>query len=252
FEGGTADNYDLELGSNTFIPGFEDQLIGIKKNETRDVNVSFPDEYGAKELAGKAAVFEVICRKVSYKEMPELNDEFAKDVSEFDTLEEYKADIRSKLTEELTKRSEQTRENKLIERIVDAVTVEIPEEMTENQIEDMLNEFSYRLSYQGLKMDDYLKYSGMTEEQLKAGYREPAVKAVKSRLVLEAIIKKEGIEPASEEIEAKIAEYAKSSGKTVEEYRKKVSGREFEYIANQVLSDKLMAFLKANNTFAEV
>lgn len=248
FDGGTAEKQPLELGSGSFIPGFEAQVEGMNIGESKDITVKFPEDYH-KELAGKEAVFAVTLHEIKKKELPELNDEFAKDVSEFDTLEEYKKDIEKKLAETNAKKAETETENALLDAITDASEVEIPKAMIESQKDQMVNEFKYRLMYQGMKYEDYLKYTGMTEEQLKESYTEQAEKTVKSRLTLEQIIKQEKFSATEEEKKAKITEMAEKANKTFEEYSKTVNERQLEYIENQIITDKLFNMLRENAVF---
>ncbi|MGN1099506.1 MAG: trigger factor, partial [Christensenellales bacterium] len=179
FDGGTAEKQNLVLGSNMFIPGFEDQLIGVKAGESRDVKVQFPANYGAENLAGKDAVFACTVHQVKVKELPALDDEFAKDVSDFDTLEAYKEDIKKNLQTANDRRAEQEAENDMIEAIVSDIKVDsIPDCMIDSQTDDLIKQFEYRLMYQGMKLDDYLKYAGITMEQMRKDYRETAEKNV--------------------------------------------------------------------------
>ena len=247
FDGGSAEGYDLELGSGSFIPGFEDQLIGAKAGEERDVNVTFPEDYGAEELQGKAAVFACKVNAVKRKELPALDDEFAKDVSEFDTLAEYKADLKNKLTQEAEARADRDFEEALVKAVVDGAEVDIPEVMFDNEVEDMIAEFEQRLSVQGIKLEQYLSYVGMTREQLAEEYKVQAKVSVKTRLVMEEIVKREELKFEEEELEAKLAEYATRYNQPVEDFKKRVGRDFYEHVANQVLSEKLMAMLKAEN-----
>lgn len=248
FEGGTAEHYELELGSGQFIPGFEEQLVGVKAGDKKDVKVTFPEDYQAEELKGKEAVFECTIHSVKVKELPALDDEFVKDVSEFDTLDEYKADIKTKLTEDAGKRAERDFEDALVDAIVAGSEVEVPEAMIDAEAEDMVGEFEYRLMYQGLKLDDYLSYIGLTKDQLKGEYKEQAAKSVKIRLVMEKIVKEEDLKFAEEEIDAKIEKAAQEAGKTADEFKKSLRKEQIDYLVNQILSDKLMSMLKEANT----
>lgn len=246
FEGGTAEKYDLELGSGSFIPGFEEQLEGVKVGDVKDVNVSFPEDYHA-ELAGKSAVFTCTINKVSKREMPEIDNEFVKDVSDFDTLDEYKTDIRAKLLSEAEKRAEATNENKLMDAVVDGSEVVVPSELVAERQQEMYDEFSQRLMYQGLKIEDYCKYMKTTEEQLKDSYKQAAEKYVKTRLVFEQIIHEESLKPTYEAIEAKIKEFADEMHQDLDTFKKGLTAEHLDYIANAVLNDQLIDFLKANN-----
>ena len=182
FDGGAAQDYELELGSGTFIPGFEDQLIGAKAGEQKDVKVTFPEEYPAKELAGKEAIFACTVKAVRVKELPAIDDEFVKDISEFDTLAEYKADVKKRLVEEAKRKAEREYEDALVEKIVDASEVEIADAMINEEVEYMLHDFEHRLAHQGLRFDDYLKYVGMTKEQVAEEYKPQAEKTVKVQI----------------------------------------------------------------------
>ena len=183
FDGGTATNYDLEVGSHSFIPGFEEQLVGMKKDETKDIKVKFPENYHAEDLKGKDSIFTVTIHKITEKELPELNDELAQNMSEFNTLAEWEADIKKSLQEKADQQATVEVENALIETITDSSKVEIPESMIEEQIDAFLREFEYRLMYQGLKLDEYVKMMGTTIEDIRKDRREDAIKTTKTRLV---------------------------------------------------------------------
>ena len=208
FEGGKAEHYSLVLGSGSFIPGFEDQVVGHSAGEEFDVNVKFPEEYGAAELAGKDATFKIKLHEVKYKELPELDDDFAKDVSEYDTLDELKDSIRKGIETNHEKQADQKVENDLIDQVVGGMKAEIPDAMIESRIEELVQDFQYRISQQGLKLEQYLQYMGMTMEQFKEQFREQADKQVKMRLAMEAIVAKESIEATEEEFEAEIKRIA--------------------------------------------
>ncbi|MDD3693135.1 MAG: trigger factor [Oscillospiraceae bacterium] len=201
FDGGKAENYNLKLGSNQFIPGFEDQIVGKSKEEEFDVNVTFPEDYHTQELAGKPAVFKCKLHEIKTEELPELNDEFAKDVSEFDTLDELKANMKSKLEHEREHAAENAFESELMDQIVGGLKAEIPNAMFENQIDDSVRQFEQRLSMQGLNIDTYLQYTGKEMDELRDSFRESAEKNVKIRLALEKIAQTENITPTDEEIE---------------------------------------------------
>lgn len=251
FEGGTASNQELTIGSHAFIPGFEEQMVGMTVGETRDLNVPFPTDYHAKELAGKDSVFTVTVNKILKEEMPELNDEFAKDVSKFDTLAEYKADVEKRLQEGNDRRANAENENALIEAVTATSSVDIPQCMIDSQIDYLVRDMEYRLMYmyQGMKLEDYLKYTGSNMEELRKSKAEEAKRDVKIRLVLEAIVKAENLDVTDAELDAELARIAESAGKSVEEYRKGVDDRQLSYIKNDLLMKKLIEFLKANNTF---
>lgn len=226
FEGGKGENYPLELGSNSFIPGFEEQVAGHKAGEEFDVNVTFPEEY-TPELAGKDAVFKVKINEIKTKELPELDDEFAKDVSEFDTLDELKDDIRKQISEKKENDAKTDFENQLIEQVVDNMEVEIPECMINNRCDEMVQDYSYRLQMQGLDLDTYLSYMGQDREAFKASFIEGAKKQVEASVALTAIIEAENIEATEEEIDAEIAKLA-------EQYQ-----MDAEQIKNAVPADQL-------------
>ena len=247
FDGGSAEGYDLTLGSGSFIPGFEDQLIGTKKGEKKDVKVTFPEDYHAEELKGKEAVFECTVNAVKKKELPALDDDFAKEISEFDTLAEYKADVKNKLMKDAEMRADREYEDAIVQAVVDGAEVEIPQAMIDQEAEDMAKEFEYRLSYQGIKLADYLGYVGLTREQLLDEYKEQAAKSVKTRLVMEEIVKKEEMKFEQEELDAKLAEMAERSGQDVDTFKKGLGREHYDYLANQILSDKLMAMLREEN-----
>lgn len=247
FDGGSAQDYDLTLGSGSFIPGFEDQLVGAKKGDKVDVKVTFPEDYHATELKGKEALFECTVNAVKRKELPALDDDFAKEISEFDTLAEYKEDVKNKLMKDAEMRADREYEDALVQAVVDGAEVEIPQAMIDQEAEDMAKEFEYRLSYQGIKLADYLGYINMTREQLLDEYKEQAAKSVKVRLVMEEIVKREEMKFEQDELDAKVAEMAERSGQDVETFKKGLGREHYDYLANQILSDKLMAMLRKEN-----
>lgn len=245
FEGGKAEGHDLEIGSNTFIPGFEDQVIGMKIDEEKDINVTFPEEYFSKELAGKEATFKVKVHEIKKKELPELDDEFAKDVSEFDTLEELKADIKSKKEKQNEERAKYETQEAVVKALCEDMKVEIPTGMIELEVENMLKDIEQRLSYQGLKLDQYLQMMGKTEDDMKKEYEPQAIEGIKSRLALEAVIKAEKIEATDSEVEEKMKEMAKNYGKeNDEEFLKNENVK--NYIKQGVASEKAIDFLVKN------
>ena len=208
FEGGKAEHYSLVLGSGSFIPGFEDQVVGHSAGEEFDVNVKFPEEYGAAELAGKDATFKIKLHEVEYKELPALDDDFAKDVSEYDTLDELKDSIRNNIKTNLDKQAEQKVENDLMDQVIANMKADIPDAMVDSRIDELVQDFEYRISQQGLKLADYLKYMGMNIEQFRAQFKEQADKQVKMRLAMEAIVAKEGITASDEEFEEEVKRIA--------------------------------------------
>ena len=208
FEGGKAEHYSLVLGSHSFIPGFEEQVVGHAAGEEFDVNVKFPEEYQASELAGKDATFKIKLHEVKYKELPNLDDDFAMDVSEYDTLEELKNSIRKGIEDNNEKMADQQVENDLIEMVVNNMTAEIPQAMYDERIEELVQDFQYRISQQGLKLEQYLQYVGMNMDQFKAQFAEQAEKQVKMRLAMEAIVAKEGITASDEEFDKEVQRIA--------------------------------------------
>lgn len=245
FDGGKAEGHELEIGSNTFIPGFEDQVIGMKIEEERDIQVKFPDEYFSKELAGKDATFKVKVHEIKKKELPELDDEFAKDVSEFDTLKELKEDIKQKQQKQNDDRAKYETQEAVMKAVCENVKVDIPSGMVEMETDNMLKDMEQRLSYQGLKLEQYLQMMGKTEEDMKKEYEPQAKEGIKSRLALEAVIKAEKIEATDDEIDEKLKEMAKNYGKeNDEEFLKNENVR--KYIKEGLTSEKAMEFLVKN------
>ena len=244
FEGGKAENHELEIGSKTFIPGFEDQIIGMKVDEERDINVKFPDEYFSKDLAGKDATFKAKLHEIKRKDIPAIDDEFAKDVSEFDTLKELKASIKEKLeTESASKAKFETEEN-AIKAVCDATDIEIPSGMVDTEIDNMLKDIETRLSYQGLNMKQYLQMVGKTEEDMRKDYEEQAKTSVKSRLVLDAIVKAEKLEASIDEISEKIKEMADNYGRKVEDLEN--NEHLVNYIKENLANEKAIKFVVDN------
>ena len=248
FEGGKAEGHELEIGSGSFIPGFEDQLVGMKIDEEKDINVKFPEEYFSKDLAGKDAVFKVKLHAIKKKELPELDDEFAKDVSEFDTLAELKASIKEKLEKNNAQRAKYETEEAAIKAVCENAKLDIPTGMIDLEVDNMLKDFEQRLSYQGLNMEQYLKMIGRTEEEMRKEYEPQATEAIKSRLVLEAIINAEKIEVVEDEIKAKMEEMAKNYGKKVEELSENENLK--KYLEEGIKSEKALEFIVANAKFA--
>jgi len=247
FDGGKAEGHELEIGSGSFIPGFEDQLVGMKIDEEREIKVTFPKEYFSKDLAGKEAMFKVKLHEIKRKELPELDDEFAKDVSEFDTLAELKASIKEKIEKNNEQRQKYETEDLAIKAVCKDVKVDIPSGMVEFEVENMMKDFEQRLSYQGLNLDQYLKMIGKTEEEMKKEYEPQAIEAIKSRLVLEAIIKAEKIEASEDEIKAKMEEMAKNYGKKVEEISENENLK--RYLKEGIESEKALEFIVNNAKF---
>ena len=250
FEGGKAENHELQLGSNTFIPGFEDQVAGMKVDEVKDINVTFPEEYFSKDLAGKAAVFKVTLHEIKVKELPVIDDEFAKDVSEFDTLAELKADVKAKKEEQNALRSKSELEEAVVKAISEASEVDIPAGMIEVEIENMAQDMDRRLSYQGINLEQYLKMVGQTMDDFKK-QNEPAAKdSIKYRLVLEAIAKDAKVEVSDEEVEAKIKELAETYGRKEDEL--KANTELVENIKESLKSEKVITMVVENAKVTEV
>ncbi len=245
FDGGKAEGHELEIGSNTFIPGFEDQVIGMKIDEDREIQVKFPEEYFSKELAGKEATFKVKVHEIKKKELPELDDEFAKDVSEFDTLKELKENIKEKQQKQNDEKAKYETQEAVMKAVCENVKVEIPSGMIETEIDNMLKDIEQRLSYQGLKLEQYLQMMGKSEADMKKEYEPQAIEGIKSRLALEAVIKAEKIEATDKEVDEKLKEMAKNYGKeNDEEFLKNENVR--NYIKEGLASEKAMNFLVEN------
>lgn len=234
FEGGEGNNYSLSIGSGTFIPGFEEQLVGVNVGDEVDVNVTFPEEYHAPNLAGKLAVFKVNVNDIKVKELPELNDEFAKDVSEFETLEELKADVKKNLEENNSKKAEGELRNRVVDKVAETVEIDVPEAMVQTQIDNMLMELDYQLQMQGLNLQQLLQMSGKTIEELKTERRPEAEKLVKSSLILEAIAKAENIEVSDEDLEKEIEEMGKMYNMEVEQLKSSLRDADIEDIKGQL------------------
>lgn len=250
FEGGKGTDYPLVIGSGQFIPGFEEQLIGLKKDAEADINVNFPEEYGTSELAGKPALFKVKVKEIKMKELPALDDEFAKDVSEFDTLEEYKQDLRKKLTDEAEHKAKHETEDKVVEKIADNATVEIPEVMIERQIDNLVRDFDMRLRYQGLDLDRYMEIMGMDAQAFRGQFKTRAESEVKIQLVLEKIGKEEAITPEQEELDAEIARLAENYKQNAEDFKKHLRPDDIQYIKENVAIRKTVDFLVQNAKIA--
>lgn len=246
FEGGQAENYSIIVGSNTFIPGFEEQLVGMKLNEEKDLSVKFPEEYHAENLAGKDAVFTVKVNEIKEKELPELDDEFAKDVSEFDTLEDLKADVKAKLQKTKDEYADRELENKLVKMAAENATVEIPEAMIDSQVENMVYDFEYQLKYQGLDLENYLKFTNMSIEGLKEQMRPDAKSRVLNSLVIGAISKSENIESTEEDLEQELAKMAESYKMEVDKLKSTLRPSDMDYIKDTVVARKTVEFIKGN------
>ena len=244
FAGGTAENQTLKIGSHTFIPGFEEQMIGMNLGEEKDLQVKFPEEYHAEELKGKDAVFHVKVNGIQATEKPELDDDFAADISEFDTFAAYKESIVKELTDQIRKNNDIAAENALVEKAVENAEMDVPQAMIDDQAEYMVREMAMRMSYQGLKMEDYLKYTGQTVEGLKAMYKPEAEKRVKTELVIEAIRKAEAVEPGEAEIEKAIADQAERSGQDVETFKKNLTDEQKDYLKDNAAIQMVLDIMK--------
>ncbi|MBE7067871.1 MAG: trigger factor [Clostridiales bacterium] len=247
FDGGEAEGFDLTLGSGQFIPGFEDQVVGMAIGETKDVNVTFPENYQAENLKGKPAVFSVKLNGIQAKELPELTDEFIKDATGSESVEAYKAKAKERLQAQADKRSNDATENSILEAISANTEVEIPQAMIDREIDSLVQKFEYQLMYQGLKLQDYLEFLKTTMADFRKNYEEQAKKNVTSQLIISQLIKEENIEATEEEVDAKIAEQAKAVEKETEEYKKGMDPRQFDYIRSDIIITKLFDMLKANN-----
>ena len=245
FEGGKSEDYPLTIGSHSFIDTFEEQLIGKNIGEECEVNVTFPEEYHAKELAGKPAVFKVTVKEIKMKELPELNDEFAEEVSEFETLDEYKADIRSKLLERKQKEAAIENENRVVEKVVENASMEIPEKMLETQVQNMINDYARRMQNQGMPMEQYMQYTGMTLESLQEQTRPQAEKSIRTRLVLEAVVKAEDIQISDEAVEEELQKMADSYKMEVEKVKEFMGERELKQMREDLAVQEAIDFLVA-------
>lgn len=243
FEGGTAEDQTLVIGSGAFIPGFEEQLIGKELNEETAINVTFPEEYHAPDLAGKEAVFEVKIKAIKEKELPELDDEFASEVSEFETLEEYKADIKEKIRADKKAQAKTERENKIVDTAVDNASMDIPEAMIEEQVQQMTEEFAQRLSYQGLNLEQYLQFTGMDAQKFADDMKPQAVKRIETRLVLEAIVKAENIEASEDDFKAELEKMAEMYQMEAEQLEKMIQGSQKDQMMDDIAVQKAVDFL---------
>ena len=244
FEGGKAENHELEIGSHTFINGFEDQIIGMKLEEEKDIKVKFPDDYFSKDLAGKDAVFKVKLHEIKKKELPKMDDEFAKDVSEFDTLDELKNSIKEKLDTQNVEKAKYETESEAIKAVCENAKLDIPNGMVEVEIDNMMKDMETRLSYQGLNMHQYLQMMNKTENDVRDNFRGQAKESIKTRLVLEAIVKAEKIEATPEEITEKIKEMASQYGRKEEELQENEQLK--EYLSASIENEKAIDFIVKN------
>mgnify|MGYP000118533419 FL=1 len=251
FEGGTAENQTLTLGSGQFIPGFEEQMVGMNIGEEKDLNVTFPEKYHSEELAGKAAVFHVKVLSATRTELPKLDDDFAADASEYNTFAEYKDSIVKELNDRAAKNNEIAVENALVEKAVENASMDIPQAMINEQTNYLLREMQMRMAYQGLKMEDYLKYTGQTIQQLADMYKGEAEHRVKVELTLDAIRKAEGIEPTDEDVAKQIAEQAERMGQSVEDFEKTLTDEQRGYLRDTAAIQKVVDLMKQDCTVEE-
>ena len=251
FAGGTAEGYDLELGSGSFIPGFEEQVAGMSIGEEKDIVVRFPADYQAENLRDKDATFHIVLHAIKGKELPELTDEYVKKHTGSETLADYTAKVKERLEKQAEAKGRDQTENSILEAISKTVEAEIPQAMIETEIDAIVRDFSNRLMYQGLKLEDYIKYMGQTMEQFRAQFAAQAKARVISQLVIEKIVKDENITATDEEVDEKVASQAKELDKDVEEYKKTIDPRQLAYIRNDIIITKLFDFLTANNNLVK-
>ncbi len=246
FEGGKGENYSLTIGSHTFIDTFEDQLIGKAIGEEVEVNVTFPEEYQAKELAGKPALFKVTVKEIKVKELPELDDDFAQDVSEFDTLDEYKENIKATIKENKEKELKTAKENEIVDKIIEEATMDIPDPMIAAQVNQMAEDFAQRMQYQGLSLEQYFQFTGMDAAKFMETLKPQAVKRIQSRLVLEAVAKAEDIQVSEEELEKELTEMASMYQMEIEKLKELVGEKEKEQIKADIAVQKAVDLVVAN------
>ncbi|MDR3051218.1 MAG: trigger factor [Oscillospiraceae bacterium] len=244
FPGGTAQGSSITIGSGQFIPGFEEQLVGLQAGEEKDISVTFPKDYHAEDLAGKDAMFHIKINGIQFKELPEMDDDFARDVSEFDTLDAYKADIRAKLEADAAAHTAQHFENDAVQAAVDNAQVDdIPESMISRQTDSLVRDFEMRLAYQGLRLEDFIKYSGQSEQDMRERYREEAARQVKTQLTLDAIRKAEGIEPTEDDVEQALTKYAEQAQKSLDEFKATLQDDDLEYIRSSLATEQTVALI---------
>jgi len=248
FNGGKAENYQLQIGSKTFIDTFEDQLIGLNIGDKKDVLVTFPAEYHEASLAGKPATFKVEIKNIRSRIMPELNEEFVSNSTEFETVEEYKNSIKDRLTKDANDRADIEVDNDMLDKIIDDTNFTAPESMIEEEVNRQMNGMTAQMKYQGLTIEDYVKYIGKTMEEFREEVKKNSARNVKARLVLEKLIRTENLDITEEDIDKKVEEIAKTSGQNVEDFKKQVNNEMVNRIANELLMKKLIDFLHANNT----
>lgn len=247
FDGGEAKDYRIELGSHTFIEGFEDQIIGMKKGEERDIKVTFPENYHAENLKGKPAVFKVTLKKVEKKELPEIDDKFVSDTTEFETLEEYKKSIKENLEKMADERAERDYEVALLDEIAEKSNIEVPKSMIEHEVHHMIEDFEHRLSHQGMNLNAYLEYVGKDLETFKKEREDDAEKNIKTRLVLQKLISENNMTVTSEELDKTIGEYAERYQMTAEDFKKAMSPDDYAYFENNAIMTKVLDFIKSKN-----
>jgi trigger factor len=251
FDGGTAENQTLTIGSNQFIPGFEEQMIGMNIGEEKDLNVTFPAQYHAENLAGKDAVFHVKVNSIQATEKPALDDDFAADVSEFNTFAEYRENVVKELTKQVEESNANAIENAVMEKAVANAQMDVPAAMIDDQVDYMIQDMEMNMRYQGLKMEDFLKYTGQTLDAMKLSYRGEAERRVKTELVMEAIRKAEGAEPTEEEIEAEIKRQAESMGRDVEDFRKSLTDSQKDYLKDNAEIRKALKVMRESAKVSE-
>jgi len=244
FEGGKAEGHELEIGSGSFIPGFEEQIIGMKQDEEKDIKVKFPDDYFSEDLKGKEAVFHIVLHEIKKKELPEINDDFAKDTSEFETLEELKNSIKEKLEEENKSKMKYETEEEAIKEVCKSTQIDIPSGMIDTELDNMVKDIETRLSYQGMNMEMYLQMIGKTLEEFKKEGEEQAKETIKTRLILEQIVKDEDIKPDEKKLEEKLEEMAKAYGKEKDELKK--NEYFMEYLTKQLTQEKAIELIVTN------
>lgn len=248
FEGGKAENYQLQIGSHTFIDTFEDQLVGLNIGDKKDVEVTFPADYHEESLKGKPATFKVEIKNIRSRVMPELNEEFVSNSTEYETVEEYKNGVKERLTKEADSRAELELDNDILDKVIDDTVINLPESMIEDEFNRQIRGMENQMKYQGITLEMYAQYIGKTVEDFKADIKKGSARNVKARLVLEKLIRDEKLDNIDADIDNKIAEMAKNTGKELEEFKKTVNNDMINQIANELLMKKLVEFLRANNT----
>lgn len=247
FDGGKAENYQLKIGSHSFIDTFEDQLIGLNIGDKKDVEVTFPKDYHEESLQGKPATFKVEIKNIRERIMPELNDEFVSNSTEYETVDAYKAGVKERLTKDAEQRAEVELDNDILDKIIDDTDFTAPEVLVEQEFNRQLSGMENQMKYQGIKMEDYAKYIGKTVDEFKDEIKKNSARNVKGRLVLERLIRDEKLEISEKDIEDRVAEMAKETGKSLEEFKKQVNNDMINHLANEILMKKLLAFLRENN-----